>query len=94
MTLIASMFFSLLWSRLFDAFKYLGLVTYFIFIVSYIYTAFSNPGIPKKNLWINKNVVYNNIRNFRICPSCQVIMNIDENTSHCDDCDICVEGIN
>lgn len=75
-------------------FKFLGVTTYLVFSVSYLLTALSNPGIPRKNLWVNKNAsTNNNFKNFRICPECKVIMNLDENTTHCDDCEVCIEGI-
>jgi hypothetical protein len=77
--------------------KLFGEVNYIVFMASYVYTALVNPGIPKKDLWI-KNVSINDafqsnkIQNYRICSICQLIMNIDENTTHCDDCEICIEG--
>ncbi len=84
----------ILWNQLIFLFKFLGVITYAVFSISYLLTALCNPGIPKKDLWVNKNnSVNNNIKNFRICPECKVIMNIDENTAHCDDCEVCIEGI-
>ena len=32
------------------------------------------------------------LQNYRICVECNVIMNLDEGTSHCDECNVCVEG--
>ena len=96
-TIIAVLFFYFVSDKLNNFVKIFGEINYFVFILSYFYTAMSNPGIPKNDLWIS-NVTLNtafqkyNIKNYRICPICQVIMNIEENTSHCDDCDICVEG--
>ena len=92
MSLIASLYYFLFWNKLLEILKVIGVLTYSTFIVSYILTAFTNPGLPKKNLWINSNIVENDLKNYRICPYCQVLMNIDENTTHCDECDICVEG--
>lgn len=61
---------------------------------SYSYTALINPGIPKNSFDIDGDVKdsLKNIRNYRICKVCNVIMNKDENTMHCDDCNACIEG--
>jgi hypothetical protein len=60
---------------------------------AYILTAFVNPGLPKKNLSLKycNSVDY---KNFRVCGICNTIMNLDEGTSHCEDCNVCVEGKN
>ena len=66
---------------------------YLIQISSYTLTALINPGLPKKEL----NLKYCNrgipLKNFRICNVCNLIMNMDEMTSHCEDCNVCIEGI-
>jgi hypothetical protein len=51
-----------------------------------------NPGLPKKEMNLKYSVKDLNIKNFRICPICNVIMNLDDNTSHCEDCNVCIEG--
>lgn len=53
-----------------------------------------NPGVPGKDMWMeNFDSEKTNITNYRICPICQIIMNINENTEHCPDCNVCIEGL-
>lgn len=82
-----------MWDMLNFYFKMIGIGLYFTQLISYILTALINPGFPKKEMnlkYMVKNVPF---KNFRICGVCNVIMNIDESTSHCEDCNICIEGI-
>jgi hypothetical protein len=48
--------------------------------------------MPKVNLNLKYSIKNMNIKNFRICNVCNFIMNMDENTVHCEDCGICIEG--
>jgi len=32
------------------------------------------------------------IANYRICTVCKIVMNLDENVEHCEECNVCVEG--
>ena len=62
---------------------------------SYTYCALINPGIPKRNMNLeNNNIgeITKEIRNYRICKICNILMNKDENTCHCEDCGTCIEG--
>lgn len=87
------MYFYSLWEYLSDIVKVFGLMIYFIQIGSYTYTVFINPGIPKRSMSIYHVQQNLNVKNFRICNICNIIMNMDENTAHCDDCNICIEGM-
>lgn len=52
-----------------------------------------NPGIPEKEFWLeNYDQDKAQLTNYRICPVCQIVMNLDDQTEHCEDCNICVEG--
>jgi hypothetical protein len=55
-------------------------------------TFFKNPGIPGKELWL-ENFRGENISEYRICNICKVIMRIEDKTEHCDECNICVVGM-
>lgn len=89
------LFISSFWNKLSDILKFFGFMIYAIQITSYSYCALRNPGIPKNNLDIDGDVheSLKNIKNYRICKICNVIMNKDVNTMHCDECDTCIEGI-
>jgi len=40
----------------------------------------------------NELPVDTKLKNFRICVECNAIMNLDEGTSHCEECNVCIEG--
>jgi hypothetical protein len=75
--------------------KLLGFFLYLIHIISYAYTALKNPGIPKQEMELENSdlkEVLKKIKNYKICKICNVIMNRNKDTNHCDDCGICIEG--
>ncbi len=90
-TAIVFFYFWALWNILSDYVKIIGILVYLIQISAYWYTALINPGIPKRELWLNEGDEIK-IKNSRICYICNVVMNMDEGTEHCDDCGYCVEG--
>ena len=64
-------------------------------MISYIYTAMKNPGIPGFEMELqngNLKEVLKGIKNYKICKICNLIMNRNEGTGHCEDCGVCVEG--
>lgn len=61
--------------------------------LSYLYTGLANPGIPTKNRKFTNQFATVGIKRFKVCSRCLVIMDLDRKTSHCNNCDICVEGI-
>jgi hypothetical protein len=76
--------------------KYIGIIIYLIQITSYTFTALVNPGLVKRGMhlkYYNKEE-FAGMKNFRICNLCNVIMNMDDNTFHCEECDVCIEGKN
>ena len=70
-----------------------GLLAFLSNTLSYLYTSIINPGIPFRNkstnLIINKKVA----KTFKVCKTCNIIMNSEMKINHCKTCDICVEGI-
>jgi hypothetical protein len=80
--------------------KIMGFITYFLFFTSYLLTGILNPGIPKKNLWLNEFSNYKDLKdienevgpNYRICQKCSVVMVVPNGTYHCDECEVCIEG--
>jgi hypothetical protein len=84
-------------------FKYIGNTIYVLQVFSQIYTTIINPGIPNRNNYISEEVMetlYHNMRlndvmfdKYRICRQCNILVTIDENIIHCDECDICFRGI-
>ncbi len=65
---------------------------YVIQTTAYLTTVLINPGLPKKEMYLKYQIKSVDYKNFRICGICNVIMNLDDNTSHCEDCNVCIEG--
>ena len=77
--------------------KVIGLIIYLIQITCYTYTFLKNPGIPTKRFELdyndNLNETLKEIKSYKICEICNIIMDKNLNTKHCDDCEVCIEGI-
>ena len=54
-------------------------------------TFFINPGIPDKSLWL-ENFKAEDLGEYKICEICKIVMKNEDNTEHCEDCNICVVG--
>ena len=77
------------WKFLNFFFRILGILTYCLFSVSYTLTSILNPGIPI----YDKNAIMGLPREkYKKCNICKIWVNIDNNTEHCDQCNVCVEG--
>jgi hypothetical protein len=73
----------------------LGIFVWFTQVISYSYTVLINPGVVKREMSIklfHSSTYKLSIKNYRVCSICQVVMNMDEQTAHCDDCGVCIEG--
>ncbi len=82
-------FFYHFWIYINIFFKLFGVATYLIFYISYSYIFFLNPGIPK----YDKNAILGKPREkYRYCRPCGIWTSIEENTAHCYECNVCVEG--
>ncbi len=74
--------------------KLIGLGLYFLQIGSYTYTFLINPGIPKKDKHISLNDTDEKMRiGYRFCSQCRILIEENSDTRHCDDCNVCIEGI-
>ena len=83
------LFFKKFWIYMNIIFKSLGILTFLFFFISYSYTSLINPGIPK----YDENAILGKPReNYRFCRICSIWTNLEDNTCHCFDCDICYEG--
>ena len=71
--------------------KFLGILIYFSFIISYTLVCISDPGIPPKDYYIeNYEVDKLSIKNYCLCRKCKIVMDLDKNTEHCILCGVCV----
>ena len=98
---ITFMFFYFFWSLLESHFKIFGVFIYLLQITSYTYTFLKNPGIPEnkkynevQDIELNKINENNRKRNngLQFCNRCHLFVNINNNVSHCEDCNVCIEG--
>lgn len=72
---------------------YIGVIIYLIEIISYTLCGLINPGTLDKIYYLENYDFQNGfVKNLRICKKCKIIMDLDKNTEHCLDCDICVMG--
>jgi hypothetical protein len=78
---------------------YLGLIVYLTQVISHTLTSIINPGIPSRENFISNYVKQKSFdikatkeSGYKICGICNIIVHERKNVSHCEDCDICVEG--
>lgn len=94
--LIIFLYFYFLWTSLIWFIKYLGVLIAFSQFFSYWLIFLSNPGIPTKDLWIEnyfkEKHEEDDAGSYRICNICKIIMKNEDNTDHCEECNICIIG--
>jgi hypothetical protein len=80
-------------------FSILGISIYLSQIISHLLTAVINPGVPSREYFISSYVKEkalslksNRDSGYKICKICNIIVHERKNVSHCEDCNICVEG--
>ena len=83
------LFFYIFWFYLDYLATNIGFLIYILFLSSYTYTFIINPGYPKHDLDSRTGEPRNK---FSFCEICKMWVNLDKKTSHCLECDICVEG--
>ena len=82
-------FFYYFWNSFANYTKIIGVFVLLVFYISYTLTFLINPGIPK----YDENAIMGQPREkYRFCNYCKIWVNMDENTGHCFDCNVCVEG--
>ena len=91
-SIICFFYFYGLWNLLNIYIRDVGVLLTIVQLNSLLITFFKNPGIPGKELWL-ENFRGENISEYRICNICKVIMRIEDKTEHCDECNICVVGM-
>lgn len=66
------------------------------YIVTYILTIFSNPGIPTRDSYLNyeigMRITNSSINEYLVCNSCNVYVKDNTSIGHCMTCDICIIG--
>ena len=88
-TFIFYIFLKHFWNYMNVIFKIIGIIVFLIFFISYTYTFLVNPGIPR----YDEDAILGKPREkFRFCQRCGIWVNLEKNTFHCLDCDLCYEG--
>jgi hypothetical protein len=90
-TIICLSFFYFLWDLLGSEIKTLGMLIYMAQIASYTITFLKNPGIPKKRKQLRR-MPKKIDKGYKYCDQCHIVINLEEQTSHCDDCNVCIIG--
>ena len=81
------------WKYINNYIRILGIILYLFFEFSYFLTAIMNPGIISPEYYLeNYEVDKMNIKNYRVCRKCNVVMDLDKGVEHCSDCNICIIG--
>ena len=72
-------------------------------MLSQITCTIINPGIPHRNNYVSDGVmlsIYQQVKQnnykfdkYRVCKICNILVNVEQNITHCEDCNICVESI-
>lgn len=78
-----------LWSRFSFKSKIINQISYWTYTLSYSYTSLINPGYPKNNH--DRRNGYPR-EEFYFCSVCKFYVRRSNDASHCDDCNICIEG--
>ena len=82
-------FFYYFWENMSLFLRISGIIILLTFFISYTMTFLINPGIPK----YDENAIMGQPREkYRFCDTCKIWINMDKNTAHCFDCNVCVEG--
>lgn len=82
-------FFYFFWNNMSLFIKFFGIIILLTFFISYTITFLMNPGIPK----YDENAILGQPREkYTFCNLCKIWVNNENKTSHCFDCNVCVEG--
>ena len=83
--------------------KYIGLTIYIVQVLSQTICTLANPGIPHRNNYVSDSVmhtIYQSIKSnylkferYRVCKRCNILVTLDQQVTHCEECNICVEGM-
>ena len=79
-----------LWHKFGFKSKLINQISYWLYNLSYSYTSLINPGYPKNNHERKTGYPRNE---FYFCSICKFYVKISRDASHCDDCGICIEGM-
>jgi len=71
--------------------KFLGVLVYLFYVLSYLLTCILDPGVITPEYYIENNNI-DKEKEYNICNICQVIIEPKKGIVHCPDCEICIIG--
>ncbi len=80
----------LIWNNSYYSIKITALIITIIQLFSYLITSIINPGLPKSKY--QYYATHNHKGNYTKCNSCNLWINNNKRTQHCNECNCCVEG--
>ena len=93
--IFSTFFFYIYWNFLSNNLKLIGIFLWLFQSVIYLITSLINPGTPTPEYYLeNYDLNKTKIKTFRICSKCKLVMDLSKGTEHCNECDICIMGIN
>ena len=93
--IFSTFFFYIYWNYLSNILKLIGIFLLFFQTLIYLITSLINPGTPTPEYYLeNYDLNKTKIKTFRICSKCKLVMDLSKGTEHCNECDICIMGIN
>ena len=83
------LYFSKIWNKMSKIVRFFGEAIYLFYFISYTLTFLLNPGYPRNTIGRRTGKPRNE---YYYCEICQFWVFKDSFTSHCFDCNICIEG--
>jgi hypothetical protein len=100
--LINALLIRFVYEEIYFLLKYIGLLIYILQVLSQIHCTLANPGIPHRNNYVSDTVmhtIYQSVKcnqlkfdKYRVCKRCNILVTSDQRVTHCEECNICVEG--
>lgn len=100
--LVNAMLIFFVYKELYVILKLIGVSIYIIQVFSQVTCTLINPGIPHRNNYVSdsimhtiyQNIKYNNYKfdKYRVCKICNILVSVEQDVTHCEECNICVEG--
>lgn len=93
--IISSLYFYSNWDNLNFNIKIIGFLLWFCQNFFFLISSVINPGTPNIEYYLeNYDLNKTKVKNFRICSKCKLVMDLNQGTEHCNECDICIMKIN
>ena len=73
--------------------KLIGIMIYILTTLSHLICTLKDPGLISKDYFYeNYNIDSNKLVNYKRCMLCNIYMDLNKGTIHCNNCGVCIEG--